>query len=82
MGLITEAPTVFKAGNSIENGAILLALPALQSQGLLKALKVYGPLPPGYYNLTHILLLLASMALLRINNRSNLKPVTPANLGE
>lgn len=81
MGLITEAPTIFKAGNSIENGAILLALPALQSQGLLKALEVYGPLPPGYYNLTHILLLLAYMALLRINNPEQLKTCNPGELG-
>lgn len=81
MGLICGAPTVFKAGNSIEHGAILLALPALESQGLLKALDVYGPLPQGYYNLTHILLLLAYMALLRINNPEQLKTCNPGELG-
>jgi hypothetical protein len=81
MGLIAGAPTVFKAGNSIEHGAILLALPALESQGLLKALDVYGPLPQGYYNLTHILLLLAYMALLRINNPEQLKTCNPGELG-
>jgi len=79
--LLTEAPVVFKAGNSIEHAAVLLALPALQSQGLLKALEVYGPLPPGYYNLTHILLLLAYMALLRIGNPEQLKTCNPGELG-
>ena len=81
MGLIAGAPTVFKAGNSIEHGAILLALPALESQGLLKALEVYDSLPQGYYNLTHILLLLAYMALLRINNPEQLKTCNPGELG-
>jgi hypothetical protein len=81
LGLLAEAPAVFKAGNSIEQAAVLLALPALQSQGLLKALEVYGPLPPGYYNLTHILLLLAYMALLRISNPEQLKTCNPGELG-
>jgi hypothetical protein len=81
LGLLAEAPTVFKAGNSIEQAAVLLALPALQSQGLLKALEVYGPLPQGYYNLTHILLLLAYMALLRISNPEQLKTCNPGELG-
>ncbi|MEO5998213.1 MAG: putative transposase [Chitinophagaceae bacterium] len=81
MGLIPGAPTVFKAGNSIEHGAILLALPALESQGLLKALEVYDALPQGYYNLTHILLLLAYMSLLRIDNPEQLKTCNPGELG-
>lgn len=80
-GLLTEAPAIFKAGNSIEHGAVLLALPALESQGLLKALEVYGPLPAGYYNLTHILLLLSYMALLRISNPEQLKTCNPGELG-
>jgi len=81
MGLISGAPSVFKAGNSIEHGAILLALPALESQGLLKALEVYDSLPQGYYNLTHILLLLAYMSLLRIDNPEQLKTCNPGELG-
>lgn len=81
LGLLSEAPVVFNAGNSIEYAAVLLALPALESQGLLKALEVYGPLPPGYYSLTHILLLLAYMALLRIRNPEQLKTCNPGELG-
>ena len=73
---------VFTSGNSIKNGAVLLALPALESQGLLKAIKVYAPLPGGYYNLTHILLLLAFMALLRIRNPEQLKTCSPGELGK
>lgn len=69
------------AENSVENGAILLALPALASQGLLKGLQVYEPLPGGYYNLTHILLLLSFMALLRIRNPEQLKSCNPGELG-
>lgn len=80
-GLLGEAPVLFTAGNSIEHAAVLLALPALESQGLLKALEVYGPLPAGYYSLTHVLLLLGYMALLRIGNPEQLKTCNPGELG-
>jgi hypothetical protein len=80
-GLLSEASTLFTTENSVENGAVLLALPALASQGLLKGLEVYQALPGGYYNLTHILLLLSFMALLRIRNPEQLKRCNPGELG-
>lgn len=57
-------------------------MPALISQGLLKAREIYQPLPNGYYGLEHILLLLANMALLRIYNPEQLKTCKPGELGK
>lgn len=64
------------------NAGVILALPALISQGLLQAQQIYDPLPKGYYGLVHILLLLANMALSRIKNPEQLKTCPPGELGK
>lgn len=64
------------------NAGVLLAIPALLSQGLDKAFKVYSPLPPGFYGLHHMLLLLCFMALCRIKNPEQLKKYPPGELGK
>lgn len=61
---------------------MLLALPALLSQGLLKATQVYQSLSNGYYGMVHILLLLAYMNLWRIRNPEQLKQCAPGELGK
>jgi len=81
-GQITEVQTVFGNHQSVEHAAIVLALPALISQGLLQGTEVYNPLPKGYYGLMHILLLLSFMALLRIRNPEQLKTCKPGELGK
>jgi hypothetical protein len=81
-GKIQEAPTVFGHHQSVQYAGILLALPALTSQGLLQARQVYQCLAKGYYGLEHILLLLAYMALLRIRNPEQLKTCKPGELGK
>lgn len=81
-GKIQEAPTVFGYHQSVAHAGILLALPALISQGLLQAREVYQSLKKGYYGLEHILLLLAFMALLRIRNPEQLKTCKPGELGK
>jgi len=70
VGLIAEVPTVFEAHNNVMKAGVLFSLPALISQGLLKATQVYEPLPKGYYGFVHILLLLAFMLyhVLKIQN--------------
>ncbi len=80
-GKLQEVPTVFGHHQSVEHAGILLALPALISQGLLQASEVYQSLKKGYYGLDHILLLLAFMALLRIRNPEQLKTCKPGELG-
>jgi len=64
------------------NAGVLLALPSLLSQGLDKAFKVYSPLPPGFYGLHHLLMLLCFMALCRIKNPEQLKEYPPGELGK
>lgn len=81
-GLIAYTPTVFEPHESISHAGVLLALPALLSQGLLKAIQVYQPLPNGYYGMVHILLLLAYMNLWRIRNPEQLKQWAPGELGK
>ncbi len=81
-GLIPYAPTVFESHESISYAGVLLALPALLSQGLLKAIQVYQPLSNGYYGMVHILLLLAYMNLWRIRNPEQLKKCAPGELGK
>ncbi len=81
-GQIPQVQTVFGHHQSVEHASILLALPALISQGLLQAGKVYQCLAKGYYGLEHIVLLLAYMALLRIRNPEQLKTCKPGELGK
>lgn len=81
-GKMQEVPTVFGHHDSVEYGGILLALPALISQGLLQAREVYQPLAKGYYGLEHVVLVLANMALLRIRNPEQLKTCKPGELGK
>ena len=81
-GRIQEVQTSFGHHQSVEHAGVLLALPALISQGLLKAREIYQPLPNGYYGLEHILLLLANMALLSIYNPEQLKTCKPGELGK
>lgn len=64
------------------NAGVLLSIPALLSQGLDRAFKVYSPLPPGFYGLCHMLMLLCFMALCRIKNPEQLKKHPPGELGK
>ena len=82
-GLIEQAPVQFEKSNSVCNAGVLLLLPALLSQGLLKSgERIYNPLHKGYYGLQHILLLLAFMVLCRIKSPEQLKKCKPGELGK
>jgi len=65
------AQTSFANHASVMNAGVLLALPALLSQGMDKAFKVFNP--HSYYGLNHIVLLFCFMALCRIKNVEQLK---------
>jgi len=81
-GTLAEASTIFEPHNNVMNAGVLFSLPALLSQGLLKATDIYDPLPKGFYGFVHILLLLAFMALSRIKNPEQLKKSPPGELGK
>jgi len=81
MGLLSSAPIEFCAGQDIAGGGVLLAMPALLAMGLLAHGELYA-LPPGYYGLTSIFLLLALMALARIPSLEQLRYQTPGEWGQ
>lgn len=81
LGLLAQAPTYFDAHRSVDCAGVLLALPALESQGLDILLDTYDELS-GYYGLRHVLLLLSMMALCRIKTPEQLKNHAPGELGK
>jgi len=76
------APSLFEHQESVLNAGVLFAIPALISQGLEKFFKVFNPLPPGFYGLHHVILILCFMALCRIKNPEQLKRHSPGELGK
>ena len=72
MGTLEAAPIIFEAARDIPQGGVLLALPALLSVGLLRHSQLYQ-LPPGFYSLSSVLVLLALMALARIRSIEQLR---------
>lgn len=73
---------MFEHQESVLNAGVLLSIPALISQGLDKAFKVFKPLPPGFYGLHHIIIILCFMALCRIKNPEQLKKHSPGEFGK
>ena len=81
-GKLHEAAVCFEAAQSVADGGVLIALPALLEQGLLEVGEsVYGALQNGFFGLRQVLLTLALMALLRIRNPEQLKTHAPGELG-
>lgn len=76
------APSLFEHQESVLNAGVLFAIPALISQGLERFIKVFNPLPKGFYGLHHVILILCFMALCRIKNPEQLKKQSPGELGK
>jgi len=77
-----EAETRFEAYEGVPAAGLLLALPALESTGLLAgAHKIYGELRPGTYGLRATILVLFFLALLRRPRPEALKSLCPESLG-
>ena len=82
IGIVHEAPPEFVAAEAVLGAGVLLALPALLSQGLLEeGKKVYGSLSSGFFGLSAVLLTLSFMALCRIKTPEQLKKYAPGELG-
>ncbi|MEA3413265.1 MAG: helix-turn-helix domain-containing protein, partial [Pseudomonadota bacterium] len=65
-GELAEAAPHFEPVEGVANAGVLLALPAVIGEGLLRsAERFYAPLKAGFYGLHSILLCLVMMALLR-----------------
>ena len=56
LGNLEETLPLFKAANNVCNAGVLLLLPSLLAQGLLKGKTLYKKLAKGYYGLVTVLL--------------------------
>ena len=72
----------FTPALDVPNGGLLCALPALLAVGLLAGVERYLPLPKGYYGLDSLLLLLAFMALARLESIESLRYSAPGEWGK
>ena len=73
VGLLREAATQFAKTASVARGGVLWAMPALLANGLLRRAQECFRLPPGFYGLTQIFVLLATMALARVRTIEQLR---------
>ena len=81
-GVLPEAPVQFEAAQSVAKAGVLVALPALLSQGLVEVgEQIYGRLKNGYYGLTTMLLTFVFMALVRIKSAEGLTGYAPGEFG-
>lgn len=80
--MLYEAEPIFQHANNVCNAGVLFLVPALVSQGLLKAVDIYTHLRKGYYGLVSILLVLAFMFLSRIKCPEQLKTCKVGELGK
>ncbi len=81
-GLLNIAETRFECCNDVTNGGVLTALPALISNGLYHEIDECFTEFSGYYSVTHIITLLAFMALCRIKTVEKLRWQPPGELGK
>ncbi len=78
LGLIDDAAPMFAPVTGLPKAAVLLAIPALVSGGILNSARsVYGSIGPAFYGLRSCLLVLLLMALLRIKRPEALKEHVP-----
>ena len=82
MGQLAAAPIAFQTACDVPHGGVLLALPALLAQGLLRYSPERYQLPEGFYGLDSIFLLLGFMALARIGSLEQLRYEPPGEWGK
>ena len=82
MGLLASAPIEFQTACDVTQGGVLLALPALLAQGLLRYSPQMYQLPNGFYGIDSIFLLLGFMALARIRSLEQLRYEPPGEWGK
>jgi hypothetical protein len=83
LGKMESAPSEFcQPQESVCNGGVMLALPALLAAGLLKHASRFFKLPSGFYGLEHIFLLLGMLTLCRIKCVEQLRSTAPGEWGK
>src|SRR5580658_1712491 len=81
LGELKSAPIRFESAQDVPQGGVLLALPALLAQGLLRHTAELYSLPNGFYGIESIFLLLALMALARIRSIEQMRYAAPGEWG-
>lgn len=82
LGLLKGVETEFVSSYDVANSGILLSLPFLESNYLLKDLDKYFAKLAGYYRLDHIFIVLGFMALSRIKTPEQLIKISPGEWGK
>ena len=82
MGELESAPIQFQATCDVTRGGVLLALPGLLAVGLLRYTPPMYQLPKGFYGIDSVFLLLALMALARIQSLEQLRYHAPGEWGK
>ena len=59
LGGMSEAVVDFQSVSDVSFGGVILSLPALLANGLLRKTGSYFSLPRGYYGISHILIILS-----------------------
>ena len=82
IGALESAPIQFEATSDVASGGVLMAVPALLAQGLLRHRPASYRLPKGFYGVDSIFLVLALMALARIRSLEQLRYQAPGEWGK
>jgi hypothetical protein len=83
LGELDSAPSEFRRPcGDVSYGGVLMALPALMAGGLLRHASRFFSLPPGYYGLEHVFILLGFLALCRIKSIEALRYTAPGEWGK
>jgi hypothetical protein len=82
LGSLKEAAARFENCLDVSHGGVLLALPALISNGLFYNSGTYFQLPNGYYGLNSVFIILAFLALLRIKSLEGVRYLPAGELGK
>jgi len=82
IGLLESAPVQFQPTCDVTGGGVLMAVPALLAQGLLRHRPSNYQLPKGFYGIDSIFLVLALMALARIRSVEQLRYQAPGEWGK
>jgi hypothetical protein len=82
LGQLQAAPVRFEAVQDVPGGGVLRALPALLALGLLRRRQENFSLPPGYYPVETIFLVIAFLALARVKSVEALRYEPPGEWGK
>ena len=82
VGMLYSAKTSFTPCYDVPNGGVLVALPALELNGLFHEVNEVFPEFKGYYTTVQVLILLAFMALCRIKTIEKLGKESPGEFGK